>query len=292
MTDRLDSTTSGSQSNEPRPGRWPRWIVPLVVAGILAVQLPMLATTLDDIDPFNFALGVRDFDPRRHQPHPPGYPIYIALAKVSTAVIDAARPEPMRGGRGGAAQCRAGARVLERDLRRAGGRALLRAVPPAVRSGRRRAAWGGGAGRLRTRRPPQGSPPGSGGDRSNLYSARRLAAGAVLLAVASPLFWFTCLRPLSDVPGLVAAVGRTGPDPACVGDAGARRRGWRRRARVGDGRPGHGPHRRHPIADPLAHAAAARRRPPAAAPRPRVAQRRQRDWRPDRGRADRGPSRW
>jgi hypothetical protein len=34
----------------------------------------------------NFALGVRDFDPSKHQPHPPGYPVFIALGKLSHAL--------------------------------------------------------------------------------------------------------------------------------------------------------------------------------------------------------------
>ena len=29
----------------------------------------------------NFALGVRSFDVAHHQPHPPGYPIFIAMGK-------------------------------------------------------------------------------------------------------------------------------------------------------------------------------------------------------------------
>ena len=44
-----------------------------------AVFLP---ATLEDIDSLNFALGIADFDPAKHQPHPPGYPIFIALAKA------------------------------------------------------------------------------------------------------------------------------------------------------------------------------------------------------------------
>jgi hypothetical protein len=59
----------------------------VVVAGVfLLAHLASLPPTFDDIDSLNFALGVRDFDVARHQPHPPGYPIFIALAKVSTAV--------------------------------------------------------------------------------------------------------------------------------------------------------------------------------------------------------------
>ena len=33
---------------------------------------------------------MRDFDVARHQPHPPGYPVFIGLAKLSTAVLSAA----------------------------------------------------------------------------------------------------------------------------------------------------------------------------------------------------------
>jgi MFS family permease len=37
---------------------------------------------LYDIDSVNFALGVSRFDPTAHQPHPPGYFLYIYLAKL------------------------------------------------------------------------------------------------------------------------------------------------------------------------------------------------------------------
>jgi hypothetical protein len=53
----------------------------------LAAHLLWLPRTLEDLDSVNFALGVRDFDVARHQPHPPGYPVYIALAKASTATL-------------------------------------------------------------------------------------------------------------------------------------------------------------------------------------------------------------
>ena len=49
-----------------------------------------LPTSLGDVDAINFALGVRDFDIARHQPHPPGYPVFIAAAKASTAAARAA----------------------------------------------------------------------------------------------------------------------------------------------------------------------------------------------------------
>ena len=56
----------------------------------LVAHLLYLPPTLEDIDSINFALGVRDFDVARHQPHPPGYPVFVALAKASTAVLQAA----------------------------------------------------------------------------------------------------------------------------------------------------------------------------------------------------------
>ena len=37
---------------------------------------------LDEWDSVQFALGVGDFDLWKHQPHPPGYPLYIAAGWV------------------------------------------------------------------------------------------------------------------------------------------------------------------------------------------------------------------
>ena len=53
----------------------------------LAAHLALLPKTLEDLDSVNFALGVREFDVARHQPHPPGYPVFIALGKISTGVL-------------------------------------------------------------------------------------------------------------------------------------------------------------------------------------------------------------
>jgi hypothetical protein len=64
-----------------------RRIAALAVLFLFAHVLS-LPPTLEDIDSINFALGVRDFEVAWHQPHPPGYPVYIALAKISTAVLE------------------------------------------------------------------------------------------------------------------------------------------------------------------------------------------------------------
>ncbi len=59
----------------------------LVLAGLfLALHLPFLPASLEDLDSINFALGIRDFDVSRHQPHPPGYPLFIAAAKGLHAI--------------------------------------------------------------------------------------------------------------------------------------------------------------------------------------------------------------
>ena len=56
----------------------------------VALHLPFLPRSLEDVDSINFALGIRDFDVARHQPHPPGYPLFIVVAKAAHVLI---RPE-------------------------------------------------------------------------------------------------------------------------------------------------------------------------------------------------------
>jgi len=63
----------------------------LKLASVLAVvffsfHLPYLPASLEDLDSINFALGVREFDVAQHQPHPPGYPVFIFVAKAANAV--------------------------------------------------------------------------------------------------------------------------------------------------------------------------------------------------------------
>ena len=58
----------------------------------LAAHLRDLPRTLEDIDSINFALGVESFSVAAHRPHPPGYPIFIGLAKLSTGALDVLAP--------------------------------------------------------------------------------------------------------------------------------------------------------------------------------------------------------
>ena len=48
----------------------------------LALHLLYLPASLEDLDSVNFALGVRNFDVAQHQPHPPGYPVFVAAGKT------------------------------------------------------------------------------------------------------------------------------------------------------------------------------------------------------------------
>jgi len=156
----------------------PRLVWAIALAAVfLVAHLAFLPPSLEDLDSMNFALGVRDFDPSRHQPHPPGYPVFIALGKLSHAVW----PSEAGALSWWSAFCGALAvfplLALYRSLE-----ALDRAAEQADRD--------------------------------------RRAALAVLVAVASPLFWFTSLRPLSDVTGLAFALAAQ----ACLAAAFVRRR--------------------------------------------------------------------
>src|SRR5687767_15303876 len=85
-----------SQFGNWRLGSWelilPPWPVSLIAAAYLAAHLFSLARSLEDIDSINFALGLRDFDVAQHQPHPPGYPLYIGIGHVALGLVRLALP--------------------------------------------------------------------------------------------------------------------------------------------------------------------------------------------------------
>ena len=62
--------------------RRPRIAAGVLAALFLALHLPFLPASLEDLDSINFALGVRTFDVTRHQPHPPGYPVFVLAGKA------------------------------------------------------------------------------------------------------------------------------------------------------------------------------------------------------------------
>lgn len=56
---------------------------PLILACLVAVsRLAFRSHLLYDLDSINFALALQHFDPRLHQPHPPGYYLYVCLGQL------------------------------------------------------------------------------------------------------------------------------------------------------------------------------------------------------------------
>jgi hypothetical protein len=162
---------SGSRPSRFRSARL--WPAALLAAAFVAAHAPFLPLSLEDIDSINFALGLRHFDPSLHQPHPPGYPLYIALGHVSLSAF-----------------ARLG--ILLSDMQR-------EAVALAVWS-----LLGGAlaiaAAALFYRAIEKAFPD----DAARLPAGRALGA-TTLLAVA-PLFSISGVRPLSDMPGLALAL--------------------------------------------------------------------------------------
>lgn len=150
--------------SEPRlrAGFLRRHIVDIAALLYLVPQLALLAPSLEDIDSINFALGLREFDVAEHQPHPPGYAAYIALGRLSHAVVGGVMPTLHR----------LDAQTLALAIWSAIGAAV--ALAAAYRVYR---TW-----------------------------APRRAGAAVLLLAFTPLFWISALRPMSDMPGLAAAL--------------------------------------------------------------------------------------
>ena len=143
----------------------------LLAAAWLAAHLPYLAPSLEDIDSINFALGLREFDVAKHQPHPPGYPVYIALGRASLVAVRALAPS--------LTEARAEAVALAIWSALAGIVALC-------------AAWFF----FRALQPPPAGAMSPGA------TWRDTAPWATALLAVVPLFWISGLRPMSDMPGL------------------------------------------------------------------------------------------
>jgi hypothetical protein len=148
------------------------WPVVLAAAFVVA-HLPFLPQSLEDIDSINFALGLRHFDPALHQPHPPGYPLYIALGHLSWAALSWVAPSLA------AMRVEAVALALWSI---AGGALAIVAAAAFFRA--LESAFPADASRVR----------------------RPVAIGATALLAVAPLFSISGVRPLSDMPGLALAL--------------------------------------------------------------------------------------
>jgi hypothetical protein len=138
-------------------------------------HIPFLAHSLEDIDSVNFALGVRDFNVAEHRPHPPGYPLYIAMGKVTTRVTGAVM---------------AGAPAASIEARALAALSLIAGLAAIV-------FLYGVFSSLTSRAPAAESP-------WTTLNVEALAATAV--TASCPLFWYLSARPMSDVPGLSFAL--------------------------------------------------------------------------------------
>jgi hypothetical protein len=66
-----------------------QWRECAVFAALVALSRYLFRShLLYDLDSVNFALGVARFDPTVHQPHPPGYFLYIYLAKLVNSYLE------------------------------------------------------------------------------------------------------------------------------------------------------------------------------------------------------------
>jgi hypothetical protein len=64
------------------------WIAVGLAAVTLATRLPFASEMLFSFDSANYAFAVRDYyNVAHHQPHPPGYPLYVAVAKLFDLLV-------------------------------------------------------------------------------------------------------------------------------------------------------------------------------------------------------------
>lgn len=73
----IDKTTTG----------WISIIFMVVILTYSLVHLGSWASEPPDVDPINFVMALDHYDISTDRPHPPGYPLYVGLAKISSDVV-------------------------------------------------------------------------------------------------------------------------------------------------------------------------------------------------------------
>ncbi len=142
-------------------------LVLAVAALFVCAHLAWLPYHLEDIDSLNFALGLREYDVAKHQPHPPGYPVFTVLARAASPLVSPLASD-----------------LVTRD-------ALAMALL---------AGFAGAVALLLVHRILRATDPMAAGTDADIPLL------ATALTAATPLFWVTASRPLSDMPGLAAAL--------------------------------------------------------------------------------------
>lgn len=146
----------------------PRAVLAALALIFALAHVPFLARSLEDIDSVNFALGVRDFDVATHRPHPPGYPVYIFLGKITTAIAGVVVEGP--------------ASIVE-----AKALSVLSLLAGLVAIGCLYRVF-------------------ASLDGSDSRSLDVVAFSATATTASCPLFWYLAVRPMSDLPGLALAL--------------------------------------------------------------------------------------
>lgn len=59
----------------------------ILMAATALTRFPFRSHYLYDVDSVNFALALRRFDPSVHQPHPPGYFLYVCLGRIADLIF-------------------------------------------------------------------------------------------------------------------------------------------------------------------------------------------------------------
>src|SRR5438477_7235309 len=70
---------------EMKQRRWPDCA--LLAAAAVFSRFIFRSHYLYDVDSVNFALALDRFDPAAHQPHPPGYFLYVCLGRLMNALF-------------------------------------------------------------------------------------------------------------------------------------------------------------------------------------------------------------
>ncbi len=61
--------------------------IPFLIAAVAVTRFVFRSRYLYDVDSVNFALAIERFDPRVYQPHPPGYFLYVCLARLLNSLL-------------------------------------------------------------------------------------------------------------------------------------------------------------------------------------------------------------